>query len=57
MAETDKKECEWPDEDQVIYVPDKYVRDIENSLEKMETARKEFYKVAESVKPELRIEN
>jgi hypothetical protein len=54
MSDTDKKEKEWPDDDKVIYIPDEYIRDIENSLNKLETARQEFLKVMEGAK---RMEN
>jgi hypothetical protein len=61
MANTEKKEKEgeWLDEDKVVYVPDKYIRDIENSLGKLETARQEFRKVAKGVRPlgEVRVES
>jgi hypothetical protein len=50
MIDTDKKEGEWPDEDKVIFIPDEYIRDIESTLDKLETARQEFRRVLERVK-------
>jgi hypothetical protein len=49
MTNTDKKESEWPNEDRVIYIPDEYIRDIENSLDKMKQARQEFGRVKEEL--------
>jgi hypothetical protein len=40
-----------PDDDNVIFLPDEYVRSLERAVQKMEQAQEEFRKVAESIKP------
>jgi hypothetical protein len=46
----DKKEGQQPDDDNVIFIPDEYVRSLERIIYKMEQAQKELLKVAEGMK-------
>jgi hypothetical protein len=59
MDEQDKdRKDEWPDDDKVVFVPDKDLRSIERALDKMEQARLELHKIRESLNNgELRVEN
>ncbi|GHV05199.1 hypothetical protein FACS189416_4560 [Bacteroidia bacterium] len=41
---------EWPDDDQVIYIPDAEYHAFMQSLRKLEEAQKEFHKIRDSLK-------
>jgi hypothetical protein len=51
-----KEDWQWPDYEDVVFVPDEQVRALEKAYFKMWEAQQEFKKVAEGMK-ELRIEN
>jgi predicted RNA-binding protein len=49
---------ELPDDDYVVFIPDKDLRSIEQALNKMEQAQQELHKIRESLNNgELRVEN
>ncbi|GHT28177.1 hypothetical protein FACS189414_5470 [Bacteroidia bacterium] len=56
----DRKD-EWPDDDQVIYIPDQEYHCFMQSLRKLEEAQKEFLKIRDNMKPldngELKVES
>ncbi len=45
----DKQEEEWPEEDNVVFVPDEVYRDFHSALDRMEQAREELRKIAERI--------
>jgi hypothetical protein len=49
--EKDRKD-EWPDDDRVIYIPDREYHSFMRSLYKMELAQKELHRIRDSIKPE-----
>jgi predicted RNA-binding protein len=49
---------ELPDDDYVVFIPDKDLRSIERAINRMEQARQELHKIRESLNNgELRSEN
>jgi hypothetical protein len=57
MDEKDKQ-WEWPDDDKVVFIPDKDLRSIEQTLNKLEQAQQALHKIRESLNNgELRSEN
>jgi hypothetical protein len=41
---------EWPDDDRVIYIPDREYHSIMQSLRKMEQAQQELHKIRDNMK-------
>ena len=55
--DNDRKD-EWPDDDQLIYIPDELYHSYMQSLRKMELAQKELHKLRDSLNNgELRMES
>jgi uncharacterized protein YaaN involved in tellurite resistance len=52
------KKLELPDDDYVVFIPDKDLRSIEQALNKMEQAQQELHRIRESLNNgEWRVEN
>ncbi len=45
----DKQEEEWPEEDNVVFVPDEVYRDFHSALDRMEQAHEELRKITKKI--------
>ena len=48
--DTENKKTETPDDDWVVYLPDKELRAFERALYNMEKARREFHRLGEEMR-------
>jgi hypothetical protein len=42
----------WPDDDRVVYIPDREYHSLMQSLRKMEQAQQELHRIRDGMKPE-----